>query len=389
MNRVASLCMVGWAAGLLTAGSAWAYDPYVVPPAPVTPSPGPGLPSPAQVTGKEISFVPDQDAGVGFLVPNPESVLGWDGQAPVPGLIQGFDFSGSRFAANDSVNRQVDALASPIDALFNPLLANQSHLVYSISATSAASSVAPALITPIHPDALPEDIEYELAGGAPVHGKWAVHRTDINSDTTDAAFDVDALELWGGETPTPSPGAGDGTSYSHEFDAATGISVWQYDQFTHTSTPYITQPTIVTAVTSLLGSLPTFIPNSQIDLDALMSFDVNFPITAFDANAVGIPDQIIFSIRQITDPGAGDGSGFYATGSELFVFDGNGVVSFLDHAGHLWDKAWALTHLVKFDVEGAPHQLDIDALEAASAVPEPASIALLALAGLTVARRRR
>ena len=90
-------------------------------------------------------------------------------------------------------------------------------------------------------------------------------------------------------------------------------------------------------------------------------------------------DQIIFSIEQVPTTAAPDGSGFFATGSELFVLDGASmpgapVGSFLTHGGHVWDKAFALASMVTSVTTPAGGvvdvQLDVNAIEAIG-VPEP------------------
>jgi hypothetical protein len=166
-------------------------------------------------------------------------------------------------------------------------------------------------------------------------------------------------------------------------DIFSGTSVWN-----GSGSPYIPHAAIVGAVISLLG--PDVDPDA-INLDALMVHDVLGDPDRFDGDplAGGPGDEIIFSIRQI--PSAGDPSGYYATGSELFVLPAAGPASFLAHGGHLWDKGYAL---FAFNVGGpnAPHVLDVNAIEAVGefAVPEPASssLILLGLGVLTTARRK-
>jgi hypothetical protein len=84
----------------------------------------------------------------------------------------------------------------------------------------------------------------------------------------------------------------------------------------------------------------------------------------------------------------------------LFVLDGAStpgvpVGQFLTHGGHTWDKAYALANMVaRFNnTKAGPIdvQLDLDALEAISGVPEPGTIVLLVagLLGLFGGRIRR
>ena len=119
----------------------------------------------------------------------------------------------------------------------------------------------------------------------------------------------------------------------------------------------------------------------MIDVDALMS---DGPDDDF-----GPGDSLTFSIRQIADNS--DTDGFYATGSELFTLsavDSGVTYGFLNHGGHDWDHAYALSAMAD-SVTG--RQFDINAIEAIS-VPEPATFmltpfAMLALLGQI--RRRR
>lgn len=387
MNR----SMLGMAAIVVAgAGSmAQAYLPYGASPPANNYAPGAGLPTPAQVSGKEISF--DADQGLGavapLLVPDAEQVLAWDGQAPLAGLAESFNFLGT--VPNLTIPRQVDALSADQDALFFNALEDTAHLVYSVAPASVPSLSANP--KPINPGALPQDIEYALRGAqGGTHGKWAVHRLDINSDPNDQEYDVDALEVWGGEKPVPLPGGADATKYSVQVDAGfgNGVSIWHYDQASNTSSSYVPLfggISISDAVTDLLGPLPDSIDVDDVDLDALMVWDGG-QIGFFDRTGVNPADVIIFSIRQLVD--VNDPSGFYATGSELFVYDGDGAASWLFQGGHLWDKAWALDHMLA-QLPGADgyFQLDIDALEAVS-IPEPASMALFALGGAALLRRR-
>jgi len=149
-----------------------------------------------------------------------------------------------------------------------------------------------------------------------------------------------------------------------------------------TSTGYIPQSTIATAVESLLGFRGF---GENIELDALMMQDINGAATSFDPG-----DNIYFSIRQIGD--TGDPDGFYATGSEIFTLESTAAgisPGFLFHGGHFWDHAWTLDYMAFFDTaEQVWLQLDVDAIESVS-VPEPASILLIGLAGAVTLLRRR
>ena len=212
--------------------------------------------------------------------------------------------------------------------------------------------------------------------------------------------DVDAVEVWG---PEPAFVA-DADKYSRDLDFTTGTSVWHDDGASGSG--YISHASVVAAVTSLLGPVPggavlpypDFIDGTDaINLDALMVRDFLEGDEEFNRSPNGdVGDQIIFSIRQIVDPN--DPTGYYATGSELFLMDaskGAAGTVFLDHGGHLWDKAYAVAELSLAGdlIDNGRAVIDINAIEAVGAkvVPEPTSLAMLgmAVAGLIALRRKK
>jgi hypothetical protein len=109
----------------------------------------------------------------------------------------------------------------------------------------------------------------------------------------------------------------------------------------------------------------------------------------FEEGLTGGPgDEIIFSIRQIADPT--DPDGYYATGSELFVYNADGTFGFLHHGGHIWDQAWTLANLEILGgtiQEGNYGVIDINAIEAVgeTSVPEPSTCLLLLMGFVPIA----
>jgi hypothetical protein len=137
--------------------------------------------------------------------------------------------------------------------------------------------------------------------------------------------------------------------------------VWSYTA--GISTPYITAAQIGAAIG---------LDESLVDLDAMMNLD----LTCDDVWSTG--DLLLFSIAP-----AGQ-----FDGGEVWLWSAGSPAAFLNHGGHLWDTA--------FDVAGTFNLLseNVNALEAASTVPEPVSAlffgtGLVSVAGLLARRRVR
>ena len=329
---------------------------YTFPGPAVIGTPGPILPDPGRVNGKEFSHFTDRDMAAAA---DPSQVVAWDGAG---GVTDGVDFT-SVLPPGTNVG-QVDALAHRRDLLFNALRGDSTYLLF--SAGNGTSPVGTGLLTTTEGETIgyAGEINYETPGG-PTKGRWA---TGSQIDGMVLPVDVDGVEIWG-----PEPPASNADRFSLQSDFLTGTSV-----FTGSGASYIAHSTIVGAVASLLGSLPPGVDQNQIDLDALMSLDAD------QNDQFGPGDSIIFSIRQVLNPGGG----FYATGSELFTLDATAaglVPGYLTHGGHVWDHAYSLLAM-RESVSG--RQLDINAIEAAS-VPEPSAFVLLALVSLIAARRSR
>ena len=212
--------------------------------------------------------------------------------------------------------------------------------------------------------------------------------------------DVDGTEVWGPEpreiNEPDAPVIGDVDKYSLDVDFPSGVSVWD-----GSGTPYVSWPTIVSTVESLLGPMPSSAfslrdetqGRQAINLDALMVSDTierkdffnedfggefggdvgeelldqnGAPIEPFGLEGEMRGDTLIFSIRQIVDPD--DPDGYYATGSELFVLDSLLGEGFLVHGGHVWDHDYTLMELAFVGTEEGENDffgvIDINAIEA-------------------------
>ena len=340
---------------------------------------GPGLITPFGVGGKEYSHDFDSSTigAIGSPPPfDPQQIVAWDG---IGGTVDVTDYTGTR--PSWTPDDQMDAIANRGDFAYVEVKTEIAHLIFSIDDMSFAypgglggpAILAPVpstgpVLTPVGPIGGAGELSFELGtafGALPsTVGTWATQPTINGMPFPD---DIDGVEVWG-----PEPPLADADKYSLDMDIFSGTSVWN-----GSGSPYIPHAAIVGAVISLLG--PDVEPDA-INLDALMVHDILGDPDRFDGDAAGglVGDEIIFSIRQI--PSAGDPSGYYATGSELFILPAFGPASFLKHGGHLWDKAYALG---AFNVGGpnAPHVLDVNAIEAVGefAVPEPASLSLILL----------
>ncbi len=349
---------------------------------------GPDLAPPSIVPGKEYSHDQDHQITAAGTSLSPEQIVAWDGQG---GVQNGQNFVGTR--QNFTVLSQHDALANAHDFLFNPLRNDSAHLIFSIDDRATAQNPGAAPLAVTVPSAGPillsngnsiggaGEISYEKAGAfAPpsTQGIWATQGQINGMPFPD---DIDGIEVWG---PEPADKA-DTNKYSLDTDIAVlglgnGVSVWNLS-----GGAYITHSFLANAVMSLLGApAGTAISAANVNLDALMVLDIVDNPDVFQRDQTGGDDhdRIIFSIRQIPDPQ--DPTGYYATGSELFVLDpaGANTISYLFHGQHAWDKQYALNNLkttVLIQDTFVDAQLDINAIEAISStvVPEPVSLLML------------
>ncbi len=379
------------AATLFAATPALATIPYT--PVPTTaPVLGPGYAKPFEVFGKEYSHDFDHTTAGAGGAPDAQQVVQWDG---IGGTTDGLDFTATR--PTWTPDEDIDAIAAKNDAFFRNVVDDTANMIFShddtitVFSVDAAGGLAPSpfFVPSAGPIFLSNgnviggsgevSIEEAAAYAAPeTQGVWAT-LPEVNG--MPLPVDTDGLEVWGVEPPNS---LGDTDKYSLDLDLPNGTSVWNAS-----GTSYISHATVLGAVTSLLGPLPpgAFLPHDNADgeaivnLDAMMIREGTGEDDLFDGvTGTGDSDEIIFSIRQIVD--LSDPSGYYATGSELFLMDAFGGVSFLSHGGHVWDKGYALSSLALAgpDLDNAFGVIDINALEAIGTtpeVPEPAGAVIL------------
>ncbi len=390
-----------WLASLATTLSLATAANATIPYTPVTVGGfelGPGVASPEEIGGKEYSHDFDHTTAGPGGAPDPQQVVAWDG---VGGAADGIDFSGTR--PNWERDQEIDAIANHNDALFRALRGDRSHLIFShddeVSFISASGGSFTGSVPAAGPVPLSNgnviggagEVSIETSGfytGPESQGLWAEQK-QVNG--MPLPRDVDGLEVWG---PEPALVA-DTDKYSLDLDFLSGTSVWN-----GSGSSYLSHAAIVGAVTSLLGPIPgpAMLPfddqegRNAINVDALMVQDRFGENESFDRDPTGVleGDTLIFSIRQIVDPM--DPSGYYATGSELFVLNAATGASFLDHGGHLWDKGYALGSLAISGPLGDNGRgvIDINAIESIAGIPEPTGAALLGAAMFAmVAMRKR
>ena len=397
-QRSTQFSLIVFAAILGMCVPATATIPYSNP-GPFVSALGPGLPTPPMVPGKEFSH----DSDITALPPggglDPAQVLAWDGFG---GTADGLDYSSPPPSFATDGTFQVDAIAHRRDLLLQQLLEDVVPLVFSVddmATTTIASGLMPVMVPSVGPLMTSGgnsiggagEISYEIAG-APIQATWA---TAPMVNGMPLPNDVDGLEVWGPE-PMSAPNFdasafGDADKYSVDTDITTGIAAPAASVINYPAqTPYVSHAQVYSLVSSLLGPDGGLIDEPLVNLDALMVNDVNGDPDRFDPG-----DTIIFSIEQVASTAASDGSGFLATGSEIFVMDGSStpavpVGTFLAHGGHLWDKAFGLTSMTATLMTPAgvvDVQLDVNAIEAIG-IPEPAGGSVWLLLAILVWRRR-
>jgi hypothetical protein len=352
------------------------------------------LPNPLDVPGKEYSNALDKNAAGN---PDPGQVVRWQGDGT--SVWDSIDYQldgGGGGGGGGRLDIETDAIANIRGKYFfdldgtRPEFENpQDHLKYRGDTVS--------LVVSLHKSAdyNGDDVGYQnniyasrssFRGGA--KELWADWHKNINANLN-ATDDLDGLELYGPEQTS------DANMYSRKGDPNTDesgrVSVYRFypdrpdpqTALPGLSVPYLRTEMLLDAVITDDGTKPDWgkhNPN-DFDVDAMKIWDVA------DDDHFGEGDEILFSIRPIDGLFDGGEIWLYKFGDSTAQF----LVQGLMEDGitpRTWNKA---NEVSQFFFGDDAHGEDIDALEALA--PEPSSLTLLVLGGLTgvafVLRRRR
>jgi len=355
-----------------------------------------GVPSPRQVPGKEYSHHMDINA---MAAPDPMQNIAWDGTG---NAWDTFDYSNATNIPYPEgrwpQGTNVDAIANIQDRFFHEVVNDQVALLVTIDDGTA--------VAPVPGDY--ENIHYQTAGAGSAAGIWArgvipgaPATSDIHTFAVQLRQGLDpghlnrwlsptGIEVWGPEV-SPDPvagGSGSGigddaimfsTNDEWWFDASDGKwkakpAVWKYDPVNNLVFPYIMANEIRDAIDN--AQLQLVENDRLVNLDGMMIFD------AEQDDEFGPGDSIMFTIHTLTD----SSGGIILDGGEIWVwnFDDGPLWSatFLNHGGVLWDTANSVIGIF-------PNVFAEENIGGLEAVPEPATLSLLALGGLAILRRRR
>jgi hypothetical protein len=369
------LLLLSAATWILGSSAALADPNYIGTPFPTVPADGPGIPTPGEVFGKEYTPTGTGVPGGGNITVLPplhgfdtHQVTVWDANPFALPIPPGVDDAVRDFDIG-TPEVDVDALANHGDLFMAPapgvaplsVVSNLSALLWSTTGDSGAglaSTAAPLLVEPI-------------GGGVSV---WAtppmINHFHPGTPLPNAiGGDMDGVEVWGAD----GAGGADSDRFSLLGDPG-GTAIWANPVAGGASFPYVSTAMIAAEIAPSLGLTPAEVDflATVLDLDGLMVWDDDD--TALETGV----DYFLFSIRPVTALGI--------DGGEIWSWTPGAAAAFLFHGGHLWDTA--------FDVMGTydTENENVDGLEALAVVPEPASLAMMALGALAIVacyRRRK
>jgi|GEM_PF-3224279 len=352
-----------------------------------------GVPTPREVRGKEYSHHLDINAPA---IPDPMQNLAWDGTG---NAWDTFDYS-------DAINHDwpqgtnVDAIANIQDNLFHKVVNDEVPLLVTIDDGAA--------LVPVPGDY--ENIHYQTTGPASVAGIWAKGvipgvpvgappTSDIHTTAVQIRHAADpnhvyrwlsptGIEVWGPEVSEGDVAGGgaigdDAIMFSTSGDWAWDPigkknmpqpAVWKYDPLNKLVFPYIMANQIRDAIDN--SDLRLAERDIPVNVDGMMIYDEQMD------DEFGPGDSIMFTIHTARD----STGAILLDGGEIWVWnfdDGPfGSAQFLTHGGITWDTLNSVIGVF-------PNVFAEENIGGLEAVPEPATMTLLALGGLAVLRRRR
>lgn len=326
---IASVAM-GWLSLATTKSSAdQIYLPVLNP---VSPAAVDRVPSVRRVPGKDYT-----DALDVTHVPTPHAV-----NPSQLGMFDGLGGAQDGLRLGDMVSQlgefNVDAQSQVNDVLFDAVVANRAPLIVSTSFDGM----------------LNDDVALAAERTTGAVQSFAKREQVVRHPHPGGTLrDIDSVDLWG---PEAEPHAG---FYSFQSDPG-GTAVFS----NLVLAPGGVQPYLST--TQIANAIGDPEVAQILDVDAIMVRDVGDGFNPFDGE-FNQGDAIMFSIAPIVDANGG----VRYDGGEVWVWEHGQPADFLKHGGHVWDTAFDVGATFRVNTE------NIDALEAAGAVPEPSTAVLL------------
>lgn len=249
-----------------------------------------------------------------------------------PGQILFFDCFGGALdhplrdvVEPNNFSLQVDALANRNDRLFLPYISDGVEMIFSVEAD--------------------RNIYFERERT----GEFGLWTPNV------AVNDVDGLEVWG-----------DSNSDHHSFEGDPGGVSLIYTGALPIQN--VMQADLLAGIQSM--GIGLSLEPEDLDLDASMRWNA--------ATTGG--GLLAFSVAPVSD----EFGNVILDGGEIFVLDLSSLTAeFLLHGGHLWDTDFDVMGTFGLDSE------NINAIEAVAPIPAPGILTLIALGGLSGARRSR
>ena len=295
------------------------------------PHPAGAIPPAIRVPAKVYSDNPDRDENAQLAHGR---MVAWDG------------YGGTRNVG--STPGQTDAIAAAADTLFNAVGVDNSHLLFSVETS---------------PNIYLEPWQQRNSG------LWATPPM-INEH---GVYDVDALQVWGEDAIFPD--GPDIMPFHAGFFSQADVNPGSIYGWRNGSVVQVYHAAQLAQQIAQLRGLTSDQQDylaQNLDVDALMA----------QALTPGADPKIIFSLAPVDfhdlDP-CDD-----IDGGEIFTWAGVGFnAGYLLHGSHLWDTKFEVMNEYGLESE------NVNALETVSIIPEPFTIAALAVGTAAIIRRRR